>query len=563
MKYLTGIVGNSPFGIITLSVDQEVGIINADAVYLLGHGPGKPANFIDIHFTQVFSKSPELLEAYEKIIIQGGELNHSLAGITSGEFIINIQIRRLFNGTLVILEDVTKQHKLESRLRHQASHDSLTELANRQEFEKRLGDYIIKSSVHNMPGAVIFIDLDRFKTVNDTAGHAAGDELLQCISNILHDNVRDRDLVARIGGDEFAILLEDCPLKMATKIAETMRYNLERFVFHYGDYAFNIGLSAGIVAIDGHDDKLSTIINAADNACQIAKNEGRNRVHTVMPGEGEYEEHKRGIGWTLKIKKALVDSSFVLYTQEISAISRSLDRRYFEVLIRLRDADGSIVNPDLFIPTAERYDLMPQIDRWVLETSFASINPEYCYAINLSGQSVTDEGLGDFIVELQQKYKINPGRITLEITETAAIRNIKQCSQLINRLTEMGFKFSLDDFGAGLSSFSYLKNIPVSYLKIDGSFVRDITTDPTSYAIVKAINEVGHAMNLKTIAEYVENEGILHKLQELGVDYAQGYHLHKPEALSPLRGKENIFSLPISPISPVLVAANTDRLPAD
>jgi diguanylate cyclase (GGDEF)-like protein len=547
-KYLTGIIGNAPFGIITLSAQQEVGIINADAANLLGFRSIEPEKLIDMHFTHAFSKIPELLKAFDKFITPGEEFKHDLMDICSGTFIINIKIRQLFNGSLIILEDVTKQHKLESRLRHQASHDSLTELANRQEFEQRLSKYIIKASQQKLPGAVIFIDLDRFKTVNDTAGHAAGDELLQCISRILHDNVRGRDLIARIGGDEFAVLLEDCPLKTATEIGEAIRADVKKFVFHHGDFAFNIGLSAGISAISGHDDKISTIINAADNACQIAKNEGRDRVHTVMPGAGEYEEHKRGINWTMKIKKALMDNSFVLYAQEIFTASSPLQTRYFELLIRMRDDNGSIVSPGLFIPTAERYDLMPCIDRWVLETSFASINPEYCYAINLSGQSITDEGLGDFILELQKKYSINSGHITLEITETAAIRNIKQCSQLIKRLTDKGFKFSLDDFGAGLSSFSYLKNIPVNYLKIDGSFIKDITTDPTSYAIVKAINEVGHAMNLKTIAEYVENEAILHKLQGLGVDYIQGYHLHKPEALEELRSKERIITLPSAKI---------------
>lgn len=531
-KFLTGIVGNAPFGIITLSAEQEVGIINSDAVNLLGYRSSKPGNLIDMHYTRAFSKIPELLKAYDRITKRGGEFNHDLRDIYSGPFIINIKIRRLFNGSLIILEDVTTQHKLESRLRHQASHDSLTELANRQKFEQRLTKYIIKACQHKLPGAVIFIDLDRFKTVNDTAGHAAGDKLLQSVSTILHDNVRERDLVARLGGDEFAVLLEDCPLDMATKIGEAMRYDVEKFVFHHGDYAFNIGISAGIAAIDGHDDKLSTIINAADNACQIAKDEGRNRVHTVLPGAGEYEKHKRAVDWALKIKKALADNSFVLYSQEIYSVGKPLDTRCFEILLRLRNEDGSIVEPGVFIPTAERYDLMPQIDHWVLESSFASINPEYCYAINLSGQSVTDESLGDFILELQKKYKINPSHIILEITETAAIRNINQCSQLIKLLTDKGFRFSLDDFGAGLSSFSYLKNIPVHYLKIDGSFIKDIATEPTSYAIVKAINKVGHAMNLETVAECVENEAILHKVKELGVDFAQGYHLHKPELLN-------------------------------
>jgi diguanylate cyclase (GGDEF)-like protein len=546
-KYLTGIVGNAPFGIITLSATHEVGIINVDAVNFLGHGASKPQNLIDIHFTQAFSQIPELLEVFNKISTQENEVNHDLTDICSGPFVINIKIRQLFNGSLIIIEDVTKQHQLESRLRHQASHDSLTKLANRQQFDQRLDDYIIKACQHDLPGAVIYIDLDRFKIVNDTAGHTAGDELLQSVSKILHSNVRSRDLVARIGGDEFAVLLEDCQLIMAEKIAEAMRDDVQKLVFHYGDFAFNVGLSAGIAAIDGSVDQLSSIFNAADNACQTAKKAGRNRVHTIVPSTEEFEDHKQDIDWRLKINKALLTNAFILYAQEIFPINKSLELRTFELFVRLQDDHGHIIPPSLFIPSAERYDLMSLIDRWVLENSFALMDREHCYAINISGQSTTDESLGGFILGLQQKFKITPSHITFEISETAAIHNSKQCSRLINFLKDKGFKFTLDDFGAGMSSFSYLKNVSINYLKIDSSFIINIANEPTSYAIVKAINEVGHAMNLKTIAGSVEDEDILRIVQEIGIDYAQGYHMHKPQLLKRLGKNNNI--IPISSAS--------------
>ncbi len=545
-KYLTGIIGNSPFGIITFSVNHEVGIVNAEAMKLLGFENSEPDSLIDCSYEDVFINTPLVVNKFNECIRSGDSFNTFFQNVTVNLYKVNFHIKELFNGALVIIEDVTKQAKLEKQLRYQASHDSLTNLGNRHDFEESIENYIIKAVKHNLPGAVIFIDLDRFKPVNDIAGHAAGDELLKRVAGILQRSIRNRDIVARIGGDEFAILLADCPLQVAEKIAERIRKSVYEMIFVYEGQSFKIGISAGISCIDRQNNKLSHIINAADNACQIAKNQGRNQIHTAMPDMDEYNKHKQQVAWLPKITKALKNSEFVLYIQEIADIRNSNAAKHFEILIRLRDSDGTITPPNSFIPAAERYDLMPQIDRWVIECAFSNINKEENYSINLSGLSTCDPGLANYIESLQKIHKITANRITFEITETAAIQNIEKCLALIERLKSLGFQFSLDDFGSGLSSFSYLKELTIDYLKIDGSFVKEIGDDPTAFAMVKSINEVGHAMGLKTIAEFVENRDILETLKEIGVDYAQGYFIHKPEKLPYTKPLELSSNLAIS-----------------
>jgi len=540
-KYLTGIIGNAPFGIITLSVNHEVGIINAQAIALLGFGKTKPSDVIDSDFKDIFIHSSLITNEYNRLLKSGGKLKSDLANIRIKKGRVNVHIRELFNGSLIILEDVTKesklerqlhyQAKLECQLRYQASHDKLTNLSNRQDFEDCVNNYIPKSIKHKLPGAVIFIDLDRFKPINDIAGHSAGDELLKRVALILTSNVRERDVVARIGGDEFAVLLTDCPLPAAEKIAEAIRKAVDEMIFIAGENSFKLGISAGISCIDDDNNVLSTIINSADNACQIAKNQGRNRIHVASKDMDEYDMHKQQVAWLPRINKALENDDFTLFAQQISPINTSAKVKHFELLLRLVNDDGSLTSPAQFIPAAERYDLMPQVDQWVIEHAFKHIDKNTFYSINLSGLSTCDDNLAKFIESLHKIHHVDPAKITFEITETAAIQNIDKCLSLIAYLKRLGFKFSLDDFGSGLSSFSYLKNLNIDYLKIDGSFVKEIVNDSTSYAIVKSINEVGHTMGLQTIAEFVENEQILMKLKEIGVDYAQGYYIHKPQQL--------------------------------
>lgn len=436
-----------------------------------------------------------------------------------------------FVGYSSMRTDITVQKKLEDKLRHQATHDSLTKLANRVQYETRLVRYLEKIKTQSGSGAVLFIDLDRFKPVNDSAGHAAGDLLLTNISNILSRHIRNRDTLARFGGDEFAVLLEDCPLEKAEFLAEQMRQEVDDFIFMHENIAFNVSLSIGLAEINATTNDIVTAIAAADNACQIAKKEGRNRVYIATSESHELKEHVETIAWLPKINKALSDNSFVLYAQKIAPIGKWTSHSHYEILIRLKDGDGEVIPPNVFLPPAERYDLMAKIDYWVIKQAFSSIKHGMYYSINLSGQSVSDENLATYIVELQNKYQVNPKSVTFEITETSAIHNLEKTKLFIEKLSKLGYQFSLDDFGSGLSSFGYLKNIPVNFLKIDGSFVKDIDTDKTSYAMVKSINEVGHSMGLKTIAEFVENEAILNKLKEIGVDFSQGYHIHKPRPL--------------------------------
>ncbi|OUS28429.1 hypothetical protein A9Q99_12995 [Gammaproteobacteria bacterium 45_16_T64] len=529
-KYLTGIVGNAPFGIITLSSKNEVGIINADAVNFLGFPSSTPDNLLDLYYKNIFINLPSFFDVYEDLLSRKNESVANIDGVNVVNKTLNIKIRKLFNGCLVILEDVSKQADLEKRLRYQASHDFLTRLSNRQEFEVK-GEKIVKKAIaHGLPGVIIFIDVDRFKPVNDTAGHEAGDELLIRISSILLSKIRGRDILARIGGDEFAVLLEDCSIEVAKAIAESMREAVESYVFVYSSFSFKVGISAGLAIFGRHPDKLSTVVNAADNACQIAKRQGRNRVHISDSDRVEYEKHKEQADWLPRINEALECGRFVLFAQEILRIDGVKDDKHYELLIRLKNQDGGYESPGAFIPPAERYDLMSQIDRWVIKNAFESIcDYEGVYSINLSGQSIVEEDLAGYIESLQFEYRVDPKKVIFEITETAAIHNIDACNALMSHLRSRGYRFSLDDFGSGLSSFSYLKNMCVDFLKIDGSLVKDIAEDQASYAMVKSINEVGHALGLKTIAEFVENADVLKKLVTMGVDYAQGYHIHKPE----------------------------------
>ncbi|MGF1720857.1 EAL domain-containing protein [Vibrio kyushuensis] len=528
---LTGIIGNAPFGVLTISNEMEVSIINADAIRLLGLPPSKITEMVDIPYSEAFINIPELKECFEESIIKKKRRTLDISKVKANAFTLNIKCRAMLHGTLVIISNVTEQTLLEEQLIHQATHDGLTKLVNRQQFEERLDRFIEKSKKHNLSGVVIFVDVDRFKPINDSAGHAAGDELLKRITSIMKEHIRERDTLARLGGDEFAILLEICSLDKAVQIAENLRKEIESYVFMYGEKSFKIGISAGVSLVNLQCDTVSSVINAADNACQIAKNSGRNRVHVVDFNKAELDEHIREVEWLAKLNDALASNSFVLYAQKIRPLNDKIEQDHVEILIRLRTDQGEIISPGVFIPPAERYDLMPSIDRWVLKEAFSQMLPHRNYSINLSGQTLSDSSLIYYIDTLLTHYPVDPEQVCFEITETAAIQDINRSVKLINELKTKGFRFSLDDFGSGLSSFLYLKKLPVNYLKIDGDFVKDIATDPVSYAMVKSINEVGHTMGLKTIAEFVENEEILTKLAQIGIDYVQGYHIHKPQPL--------------------------------
>lgn len=439
-------------------------------------------------------------------------------------------------GVVMVIQDVSHERKLSRQLSYQASHDMLTGLFNRRMFEEQLEMALLNVSVENRNHALCYVDLDQFKIVNDTCGHVAGDELLRQLGDLLKSCIREGDTLARLGGDEFGLLLENCALKKASEVAEKLRQEVKDFRFVWQDRSFEIGASIGVVGIHADNMDLGTIMAAADMACYAAKDMGRNRVHVYEPSDAVLAERHGQMHWAGRISKALEEHRMVLYEQPVIAIKGNADApKHCEILIRMLDEENAIIRPDAFIPAAERYNLMPTVDRWVIGQVFEFMKSTGCegtnnvIAINLSGTSLADEGLLAYILEKAERYQTDLSRICFEITETAAISNLAKATIFIKALKSKGCRFSLDDFGSGLSSFSYLKNLPVDYIKIDGSFVVDMINDPVDRAMVDAIVRVGHVMQVKVVAEWVENEETLSLLREMGVDFVQGYHLGVPK----------------------------------
>ncbi|WP_051640641.1 EAL domain-containing protein [Thiomicrorhabdus sp. Milos-T2] len=524
-KFLTGIMSNVPFGIITFSEDYEVGIINENAVNSLGFEDSTPKDLVDKNYKDVFCNIDELLSTYTSFIKSHNKLDFNLSNIKFKEYVLNIKVRPMLDGSLVIIEDISKDIQLQM----EATHDNLTKLWNKKEFEKSVSRAVEKSLEHKLAGAVMFLDLDKFKPVNDTAGHEAGDILLNSIANILKSHTRSRDIVARIGGDEFAILLEECSLHKAKKIAENIRSEIEKFHFIYKQYTFNISASIGISLISDKHNKCNEIINAADNACNIAKSQGRNKIYIADENKDEYSKDVKELNLIAQLEEALSTNGFVLHMQEIRSFSKT-QQKYYEILIRMKLPDNSLMQPNAFIPSAERYEIMTRIDRWVIENTFRIIDKNDRYSINLSMQSVQDENFPDFIKARKNTYGINPENITFEVPQTIAIQNIDATIKFIDKIKVAGFKFSLDDFCRGIASFEYLRNMSIDYIKINGTFVKEIATDKVSYEIVKSVHKIAKVMGIETIAEYIENQEVLNKAQEIGINFGQGYHIHKPES---------------------------------
>ena len=497
----------------------------------------------------------------KKALDQGrtvGLANHTLLIARDGqEFSIDDSAAPIYTrdgtvvGAVLVFRDVTQQRQMSRQLSWQASHDALTGLANRHEFERQLDRLCDAARDSGEYHILCYMDLDRFKIVNDTCGHLAGDELLRQISTLLQAQIRKTDTLARIGGDEFGLLLRQCPLEQGIAVARSIRQRLHEFRFIWQDKPFAIGVSIGLTAIDRHTPHATSALSQADAACFWAKHAGRNRVRVYQPDDDTLTQHG-GVQWIAQLTKALEENQFCLYYQQIVAIASDAPTvEHYEILLRLPDQTGNLVSPAAFLPTAERYNLMPAIDRWVVQTLFKTQgdrcrdrwhyhqhHPDtrcHClYAVNLSGASLNDDGLIDFLQEQFEQHQIPPQTICFEITETVAVANLSKAASVMQTLKHWGCQFALDDFGSGMSSFAYLKNLPVDYLKIDGSFVKDIVDDPVASAMVEAINRIGQMMGLRTIAECVEDEVTLAKLKLLGVDYAQGFGLSIPRALSHL-----------------------------
>jgi diguanylate cyclase (GGDEF)-like protein/PAS domain S-box-containing protein len=446
-------------------------------------------------------------------------------------------------GVVLVLHDVSSERQYAAKLSYQASHDSLTGLINRGEFENRLGMALKTAAQLGRHHAVMYLDLDQFKVVNDTCGHAAGDQLMRQVSAVLQRRLREGDTLARLGGDEFGVLLENCAPDNASRIADQLRQTVSDFHFVWETRSFGITVSIGLVNVEDGLFTLADVLSAADAACYMAKDKGRNRVQVYHPEDSEVSLRQGEMEWVGRIQKALEEDRFVLYAQEIKGVNSVQEQgTHCELLIRMLDERGEIVPPMAFIPAAERYSLMSAIDRWVIRTAFATISRlrmersepklDLC-AINLSGASITDERFLDFVREQFGHFDVPPRVICFEITETAAIANLERASQFIQAMKDIGCRFSLDDFGAGMSSFAYLKHLAVDYLKIDGDFVKDMADDLIDRAMVEAINNVGHVMGKKTIAEFVDSDRVLAALREIGVDYAQGYWVAKPRPFGP------------------------------
>ncbi len=440
-------------------------------------------------------------------------------------------------GAVLVVRDVTQAREIARRLEYQASHDTLTGLVNRREFERHLEQAFASARSEGRSHVFCYMDLDQFKVVNDTCGHGAGDRLLVELTRLIRSKVREQDVLGRLGGDEFGLLLHDVDLERAASCAAEVRDCIRNYRFQADGHSFQVGVSIGVVAIRPDSGSVAEILTAADVACYVAKDKGRNEIHVSRLNDVEQARRHMEMHWSARLPAALREDRFVLHHQKILPLSDDPDLSpRCELLVRMVETDGSLVLPGKLIPAAERFRQMPEIDRWVVHHALSLIAAApaelfSCYAINLSGQSLGQPELLDFVKREILRSGVEPRRLAFEVTETAAIRNIGHAHQFIVELKKLGCQFALDDFGSGLSSFGYLKNLPVDYLKIDGSFVRNMLTDRHDHSIVVAIAQIAHTLGIRCVAEFVGDAQTVIALKEIGVDYGQGFYLHVPEPL--------------------------------
>jgi diguanylate cyclase (GGDEF)-like protein/PAS domain S-box-containing protein len=454
-------------------------------------------------------------------------------------------------GLVLVLRDIERERAFSTRLQYQATHDALTGLANRSEFEAQLAVAIREQRETGIDHALLYLDLDQFKVINDTSGHTAGDELIRQVAWLIGAQLREGDLLARLGGDEFGALLPGCTANQALEVAEVIRRRIADLRFHWDGKLFAINTSIGVLGLGQAIPTVSDTLSAADQACYLAKDNGRNRVQLYLPDDAEVQNRHGEMRWVERIQSALDGDLFVLYAQEIRATHNGTGSAirapasHFELLIRMIGSDGELIAPMAFIPAAERYGLMPRVDRWVIKRAChelailraRGITLPTCM-INLSGASVTDASLADFIRDCLRENSLTGNHIGIELTETAAIGHLASAVVLMSRLRSMGCPVALDDFGSGMSSFCYLKALPIDFLKIDGGFIRDIKSDPIDFAVVEAIQRIASIMGIRTVAESVEDDPALQAVLRIGVDYVQGFHISRPMPLA-LIGKSS------------------------
>jgi diguanylate cyclase (GGDEF)-like protein/PAS domain S-box-containing protein len=556
-------------GVITTDAAGQVQFLNPVAERLSGWGlseaKGQPLadvlHLIDASTGDpVATPMPQAL-AENRIVSFGREIDlvrrdGSKLGIDDSAAPIHGQDGRITGGVL-IFRDVSKARAFTQQRSWEAAHDVLTGLVNRREFESLLEVAVASARNAGKHHVACYLDLDQFKVVNDTCGHAAGDDLLKQLAALLQSRIRKSDTLARLGGDEFGLLLDGCSLERAQFIAADLLAAVGDYRFNWDAKVHTVGVSIGLAAATGDSASSAEVLSMADTACYWAKEQGRNRVCVYRTGDSDMAARRRETGWIARINSALAEDRFTLYHQCYMLLNDAAGpRKHLEVLIRMVDEQGNLVQPGSFLPAAERYNLMPAIDRWVVGTVFARYHalvaarggePLTC-AINLSGTSLNAEGFLDFIRQQALEHALPPHSICFEITETAAINNLRKAVEFIRACKSMGFLFALDDFGTGTSSFGYLKNLPVDYLKIDGGFVKNLEHDAIDRAMTETINRIGHIMGIKTVAEFAENDAIIQGLKSMGVDYAQGYGISQPTPL---------FEPDAESVSPAQLAAAT------
>ena len=442
-------------------------------------------------------------------------------------------------GAVLVFTDISELRGMERWMEYESSHDSLTGLINRQELEDRLQNALDSVGETDQHHVLCYLDLDQFRLINDTHGHAAGDKLLKEISLLLKECLGDGDSLARLGGDEFGAILKNQDISVARRAAKSMCRAVRDFYYGWGNRPFEVSVSIGLVPITSQWLDRAEILRVAASACDVAKDMGRNRVHTYEPRDLALRQREVEMRWIYLIRRALNENRFQLYYQNIVPLSKNTGQgTHYEILLRMVADDGSIISPSEFIAAAERYHLMPAVDRWVVTQSLKllrqrRINGEVSgmFAINLSGQSLDDEEFLDFVVDRLHETATPPEMVCFEITETVAVTHLDVVQKFLSVLRKMGCRFALDDFGRGISSFAYLKNLNVDYLKIDGMFVQKIADNEIDHAMVESINHIGHIMGMQTIAEFVESQEVLEKLIDLGVDHVQGYQLGRPQPL--------------------------------
>jgi diguanylate cyclase (GGDEF)-like protein/PAS domain S-box-containing protein len=552
-KKYRGLLENSSDGMVIVDKEGKIETVNQQLLLMTGYASAELINQpIEILTPERFKSHEQQREDYvakPRSRMMGDHDDIFVQCKDGTEFPAEISLNPLGTGNKqsvsATVRDITERKEADEQLNYQACHDALTGLVNRREFERRTERLLATVQHDKIEHALCFMDLDQFKVVNDTCGHAAGDELLRQLTLALQSVVRKRDTLARLGGDEFGLLMEHCSLDQAYRVATTIQKTIQDNQFSWEGQTFKVGVSIGLVAANEATPNLTELLKEADAACYMAKELGRNRIHVYHAGDSEIAKRSGEMQWVSRLNQALEEDRFCLYAQIIAPLGFSSDEHY-EILLRMLDETGKIIPPGAFLPAAERYNLISKIDCWVIENTFTVLgnNPvfleqiNFC-SINLSGQSLTNPEKLNFIITQLDESGVDAEKICFEITETAAISNLSMAVKFISTLKGLGCRFALDDFGSGLSSFAYLKNLSVDYLKIDGIFVKDITDDQIDRAMVKSINEIGHVMGMKTIAEFVENDEIKGMLREIGVNYAQGYGIGKPEPLDEIINRIN------------------------